>query len=846
MDGVTPRSIGELGDARAAVGAQVLDQARAALRLPHARILRGSRAHCQLCVRDLRTVGVSVRRSCARATLDAYDAARWPTCSASFAAWTRAARRAARSPCWPSTTARTCARSCGRRIPGPSPTREMVDFKRAVVRALGTTGTGVLLDPEIGVAPAIADGSLPGRAGLIVAVEATGYEGPAAPGSAASCPAGAWTRIKRLGASAAKLLVYYHPDAPNAADQERLVAEVAARVPRRRTSRCSSSRCRSASTAAKLTGEDAAARRGRDRAPADRARRGRAQGRVPVRRAASPTRAAGARPAPSSTPPRPVPWVLLSGGVDDATFERQVARRVPGGRERRARRAVRVGRGRDAGAGGARRVPRHDRARRASRGSSSLVDDVGAPWRPRWAAAPPARGARPRLVRALLSVRRRLRRGATSTCSSSARSTPTSSSRTRTRARSSARPSGSSRASASRSAARRRSPRAAPRGSGLAVSLVGVVGDDALGRFMLEALADRGVDVSACRVAPGRPTGASVILGNGTDRAILTAIGHDRATCAPPTSRPALLRGPATSTPAATSSSRALAAELPALFRAARAAGATTSLDPNWDPSGAGTAGSPRPPPRRTSLLPERRRGRRGSTGLDDVAAAARVARLDVRRAGRGRSPSSAAPDGGARRSGPDGALEPRRRRSPSTPSTRPARATRSTPGSSRRGSTAGRSTAALRLGVACGSLSTRAAGGTDGQPTRAEAEAAVRAMAARVTRGRRGAPPIRRVVGVVAQRRGRQDGVGRPARRRGRSIGRSSGPSSPGGKAANVVRAARHLGLDGAVVAVLGGHAGAWYREALAERAIGAARGRRSPARPGPACRCSTSRPAS
>ena len=31
-----------------------------------------------------------------------------------------------------------------------------------------------------------------------------------------------------MGASAAKLLVYYHPDAPNAADQERLVADVAA------------------------------------------------------------------------------------------------------------------------------------------------------------------------------------------------------------------------------------------------------------------------------------------------------------------------------------------------------------------------------------------------------------------------------------------------------------------------------------------------------------------------------------------------------------------------------------------------------------------------------------------
>ena len=43
-----------------------------------------------------------------------------------------------------------------------------------------------------------------------------------------------------------------------------------------------------------------------------------------------------------------------------------------------------------------------------------------------------------------------------------------------------------------------------------------------------------------------------------------------------------------------------------------------------------------------------------------------------------------------------------------------------------------------------------------------------------------------------------------------------------PGGKAVNVVRAARHLGGDGSVVAVLGGHAGAWYRDALAARGIG------------------------
>ena len=56
---------------------------------------------------------------------------------------------------------------------------EMVDFKRAVVRELGGAGTGVLLDPEIGVGPAIADGSLAGGTGLIVARGGDRVRGPA-------------------------------------------------------------------------------------------------------------------------------------------------------------------------------------------------------------------------------------------------------------------------------------------------------------------------------------------------------------------------------------------------------------------------------------------------------------------------------------------------------------------------------------------------------------------------------------------------------------------------------------------------------------------------------------------
>jgi len=62
--------------------------------------------------------------------------------------------------------------------PGTTTYDEMVAFKRAVVRALAPFATGTLLDPEVGAAQAIADGSLPGGAGLLVALEATGYEGP--------------------------------------------------------------------------------------------------------------------------------------------------------------------------------------------------------------------------------------------------------------------------------------------------------------------------------------------------------------------------------------------------------------------------------------------------------------------------------------------------------------------------------------------------------------------------------------------------------------------------------------------------------------------------------------------
>ena len=123
------------------------------------------RARCSLCQVDLRDLRTSCRH---RAQfLHFVDArrlpfGRWPTSSALDAASTPAAPLAARSRCSRSTTGRTCARSCGPRIPAAVSYAEMAEFKRAVVRGLADVATGVLLDPEIGVGPAIEDGSLPG------------------------------------------------------------------------------------------------------------------------------------------------------------------------------------------------------------------------------------------------------------------------------------------------------------------------------------------------------------------------------------------------------------------------------------------------------------------------------------------------------------------------------------------------------------------------------------------------------------------------------------------------------------------------------------------------------------
>ncbi len=121
---------------------------------------------------------------------------------------------------------------------------------------------------------------------------------------------------------------------------------------------------------------------------------------------------------------------------------------------------------------------------------------------------------------------------------------------------------------------------------GLKVAFTGICGADIFGRFILDELSQRGVDVSGVIIDPVLPTGLSVIL-NGPvgDRAILTHPGTINRLRAEQVT-PERLQTARHLHVASYFLQTALQPGLPDLFRRAHALGLTTSLDSNWDPSG--------------------------------------------------------------------------------------------------------------------------------------------------------------------------------------------------------------------------------------------------------------------
>ncbi len=119
---------------------------------------------------------------------------------------------------------------------------------------------------------------------------------------------------------------------------------------------------------------------------------------------------------------------------------------------------------------------------------------------------------------------------------------------------------------------------------GLKVAFVGICGEDVFGRFMLTEMQKRDVNIAHVIQAQGGSTGLSVILSSGANRAILTYPGLISALRAEDIPND-LLRQTRHLHVASYFLQTGLQAGLPDLFRRARKLGLTTSLDTNYDPA---------------------------------------------------------------------------------------------------------------------------------------------------------------------------------------------------------------------------------------------------------------------
>ena len=121
---------------------------------------------------------------------------------------------------------------------------------------------------------------------------------------------------------------------------------------------------------------------------------------------------------------------------------------------------------------------------------------------------------------------------------------------------------------------------------GLRVALAAAVGADPAGEFMRIQLAAEGVDVSFVAVREDAPTGMTVALSRGGDRAILTALGAVASLTAADVPEALLADARHVHASSWFLLEDCLGPALGTLFCAARSAGVMTSLDTNWDPSG--------------------------------------------------------------------------------------------------------------------------------------------------------------------------------------------------------------------------------------------------------------------
>ena len=199
----------------------------------------------------------------------------------------------------------------------------LAGLKQDIVGALAPLSSAVLLDPEIGLGACIGAGVLPGSTGLLVALD-TGSTGDPAVLRTGLVPGWSVERIAAAGASGLKLLVYYHPDTPEAAEVEALVREIGAACARAEVPLFLEPLGFDPGNAGRPL-----ASAERRRVTVETARRLTPLGvdvlkaEFPVRTEEEPDESVWRAACEELDAASVVPWVILSAGVSGATFHRQ-------------------------------------------------------------------------------------------------------------------------------------------------------------------------------------------------------------------------------------------------------------------------------------------------------------------------------------------------------------------------------------------------------------------------------------------------------------------------------------------------------------------------------------------
>lgn len=109
-------------------------------------------------------------------------------------------------------------------LPATATFQDAAAIKRETAVALSGIASAVLLDATYGLEAALL---MSGQCGLLMALEESGYSGDSTYRRTEFDPDWSVAKIKRMGASAVKLLIYYHPDSGALADElDALVADV--------------------------------------------------------------------------------------------------------------------------------------------------------------------------------------------------------------------------------------------------------------------------------------------------------------------------------------------------------------------------------------------------------------------------------------------------------------------------------------------------------------------------------------------------------------------------------------------------------------------------------------------